>query len=155
MSAARRRATNNGSGASLRAQPIEQGAPPPAPDVRSGVDAPLAQVPLVRAQGEELLLGPLDERELDAVIERTLGTSLLKAALHQLHEVSGGNPFFALEIAKEALRTGRRLTSEELPPIPTDLRKLVNARIGRLDPSTRELLLVVAAAVRPTATLLE
>ena len=89
------------------------------------------------------------------MIERTLGTSLLKPALHQLHTVSGGNPFFALEIAKEALRTGRRLTSEELPPIPTDLRNLVNARISRLDSTTRELLLVVAAAVRPTATLLE
>jgi DNA-binding CsgD family transcriptional regulator len=123
--------------------------------VRSGIEAPLLQRPLVRAQPEELLLGPLDERELEAVIERTLGTSLLKPALHQLHDVSGGNPFFALEIAKEALRTGRRLTSAELPPIPSDLRKLVSARISRLDPTTRELLVIVAAVVRPTATLLE
>jgi DNA-binding CsgD family transcriptional regulator len=123
--------------------------------VRSGAEAPLVQGPSVRPPPEELLLGPLDEWALEAVIERTLGTSLLKPALHQLHDVSGGNPFFALEIAKEALRTGRRLTSDELPPIPTDLRNLVNARIGRLDSTTRELLLVVAAAVRPTATLLE
>ena len=123
--------------------------------VRSGTEAPLVQGPLVRPLPEELQLGPLDGRELEVVIERTLGTSLLTPALHQLHEVSGGNPFFALEIAKEALRTGRRLTSAELPPIPPDLRNLVNARISRLDPTTRELLLVVAAAVRPTATLLE
>ena len=123
--------------------------------VRSGTEAPLVQGPSIRPQPEELHLGPLDERALEAVIERTLGTSLLKPALLQLHTVSGGNPFFALEIVKEALRTGRRLTSEELPPIPTDLRNLVNARISRLNPTTRELLLVVAAAVRPTATLLE
>ena len=123
--------------------------------VRSGTQSPLVQGPPIRPQPEELLLGPLDERALEAVIERTLGTSLLKPALHQLHSVSGGNPFFALEIAKEALRTGRRLTSEELPPIPTDLRNLVNARISRLDSTTRELLVVVAAAARPTATLLE
>ena len=123
--------------------------------VRAGTHAPLVSGPSVRPEPDELLLGPLDERALDAVIERRLGTSLLEPALHQLHDVSGGNPFFALEIAKEALRTGWRLTSAELPPIPTDLRNLVNARISRLEPATRELLLVVAAAVRPTATLLE
>jgi predicted ATPase len=123
--------------------------------LRSGSASPLMRRAAVRVEPDELQLGPLDQAALEALLSQALGQQLRKAALRELHEVSRRNPFFALETAREAIRTGRRLDGGEPFPIPDDLRNLLEARLRRLDEHTRDLLLVVAAASRPTSALLQ
>ena len=75
--------------------------------------------------------------------------------LKGMHETSGGNPFFALEIARAMLRGDTRATGQALP-IPRNLRDdLVRDRVGTLPSFVQELLLYASACARPTVELLE
>ena len=108
---------------------------------------------LERALPEERLLrvpiGPLDFVPLNAVLHERLGTALPRPVLHRIHELSGGNPFFALELARrpELLDSGHAL--------PPTLDRLVRGRIDALPEQARRALLAAAAASQPTVELVE
>ena len=123
--------------------------------LRSGSVSPLVQRASLPVELDELRLGPLDEASLEDLLRQAVGQHVRKATLRELHDVSGGNPFFALEIARESVRTGRYLEDGEPFPIPDDVRNLLEERLRRLDERTRDALLIVAAAARPTSTLLQ
>ena len=79
-----------------------------------------------------LSIEPLSVDELAELVRARLGTSFPPAILHAMHETSGGNPFFALEIARATLRGDTRATGQALP-IPRNLRDdLVRDRVGTL-----------------------
>lgn len=65
----------------------------------------------------------------------------------------GGNPFFALELGRELQRHGIQLEPQAPLPLPSSFGALLGGRLGRLPEPTREVLLVVALAGRPTANL--
>ena len=84
-----------------------------------------------------------------------LDASFPPPILKGLHETSGGNPFFALEIARATLRGDTRATGLALP-IPRNLRDdLVRDRVAALFPLVKEMLLFASACSRPTVDLLE
>ena len=102
-----------------------------------------------------LSIEPLSVDELAELVRARLGTSFPPAILHGMHETSGGNPFFALEIARATLRGDTRATGQALP-IPRNLRDdLVRDRVGTLPSFVQELLLYASACARPTVELLE
>ncbi len=114
---------------------------------------------LGRALPEEhvgrLSIEPLSVDELAELVRARLDTSFPPAILHSMHETSGGNPFFALEIARATLRGDTRATGQALP-IPRNLRDdLVRDRVGTLPSFVQELLLYASASARPTVALLE
>ncbi|HEY8723510.1 MAG TPA: AAA family ATPase [Gaiellaceae bacterium] len=109
---------------------------------------------LERAVGDRLQraeLGPLALGAIGAMIHERLDIGLPRPVLLQVHETSGGNPFYALELARALQR--RTATTDSLP-VPQSLRALVRERIANLPAETRETLLVVAAAAEPTPDLL-
>ena len=84
-----------------------------------------------------------------------LGVGLPPPSLTSVAETSGGNPFFALEIARATLRGDTRATGLALP-IPRNLRDdLVRDRVGSLPSSLQEVLLYASASSRPTVALVE
>jgi DNA-binding CsgD family transcriptional regulator len=96
----------------------------------------------------------LDRLSLAAVqeiLKNRLGRSLPRPLLVRLYETSGGNPFFALEIARELIRSDVGPTDPL--PVPPDLRRLVQQRLGRLSDSARQALLAAAALGEPTPAL--
>ena len=93
---------------------------------------------------------PLGTRQLHAVISQRLGRTLSRPALLRIAEISGGNPFFALELARA---TGDGPSSAD-QPLPAGLAELVRRRIGRLDDHVRTLLLTAACVADPTVELL-
>jgi DNA-binding CsgD family transcriptional regulator len=102
-----------------------------------------------------LAVAPLSLDQLADLVQDRLDARLPPSALKGLHEMSGGNPFFALEIARATLRGDRRATGQALP-VPRNLRDdLVRDRLGVLPSLVRELLLYVAASSRATVALLE
>jgi hypothetical protein len=77
-----------------------------------------------------------------------------RAALVRIHEASGGNPLYALEIAHGLDRGDPRQVGARLP-VPASLRELVAERIPALAPDARAALLAAAASSQPTVELVE
>ena len=114
---------------------------------------------IARALPEErvtrLSVEPLPVDDLAELLRERLDTSFPQSILKGLHETSGGNPFFALEIARATLRGDTRATGQALP-IPRSLRDdLVRDRVGTLPSMVKEMLLYASACSRPTTELLE
>ncbi|MEO3760953.1 AAA family ATPase [Mycobacterium sp. B14F4] len=93
-------------------------------------------------------LGPLSLGALHALISARLSRSLPRPTLVRIGEISGGNPFYALELA-HAIEAGG---SDSM--LPATLAELMRQRIGRLERETRVLLLAAACAAAPTIDLL-
>jgi DNA-binding CsgD family transcriptional regulator len=96
-------------------------------------------------------VGPLSAGALHRFLRDRLGTSFARQTLLRIHERSGGNPFFALELA-------RVLDADVDPleplPVPETLEELVRARIDALPASTRRALAFAAALGAPSEALL-
>jgi DNA-binding CsgD family transcriptional regulator len=99
-----------------------------------------------------LYVGALTLGALGRILQR-LGTVLPRPVLRRLHAVSGGNPFYALEIARALERRGERVAPGEPLPVPENLHDLVHDRLAELPAGVRELLLATAALSQPTVDL--
>jgi DNA-binding CsgD family transcriptional regulator len=101
----------------------------------------------------EIRVGPLDPDSIVTLIRTETGRSSSPLEAARIAEVSGGNPFYALEIARAAARGDRGVTGQSIP-IPKSLRDdVVRDRVARVPRTTRDALLVVASAARPTTHL--
>lgn len=96
-----------------------------------------------------LRVSPLSLDGLHSLLSERLGRTLARTTLVRIAEISGGNPFYALELA--------RVLDDESGPhvaLPDSLAALVSARIGRLSSDVGDVLLIVAAAAAPTVELI-
>ena len=100
-----------------------------------------------------LRLGPLSLGALQRLLRARLELVLPRPTLRRVHERAGGNPFFALEIARALQRREGNAAVGEVP-VPRDLDALVRERLAPLPESTTESLLVVSAAAEPSIPLL-
>ena len=78
---------------------------------------------------ERLHVGPLSPGALHAILRDRLGRVFARPTLLRLHEASGGNAFFALELAR-ALPTD--VDHTQPLPVPETLEALVRARLDAL-----------------------
>ena len=117
-------------------------------------DAELSDVATaLAAPVRRMHLQALDLAAIDALVHREVGLSLRRPALAWLHGVSGGNPFFALEIARAMQRTGGRPGFEGLA-LSTSTGALVRERLAALPVSTLWPLAAAAALGQPLITTL-
>ncbi len=78
------------------------------------------------------------------LVRRALGEAFPRPLLVGIHRAAGGNPFYALEIAREIQRVGSPPPGQPLP-VPSDHRELAMLRLRRLPRATRDVLAQVAA----------
>ena len=120
---------------------------------RSSAGELLAALPESRTEHVEV--GPLSLASLHRLFEQRFGRSFPRVTLVRIEAASGGNPFYALEIARSLLKQGATVTPGAPLPVPSTIGGLVAARIGALPSPTRRALLLAAASSEPTlATLL-
>jgi DNA-binding CsgD family transcriptional regulator len=100
-------------------------------------------------------LAPLSREGLQELLVTRLDAAPPRPLLRRIHEASGGNPFYALEIARYLAGQEIRHVDVEGLPIPRALHELVRDRLAGLAPSTRAVLPAVAALAAPTVSLLE
>src|SRR5246500_3713820 len=100
---------------------------------------------VVRIRVRPLALGGLHTLFLEK-----LGRSFPRPTMVRIAEFSGGNPLYALELARAM--GGRSQESEAA--LPATLAGLVRARIGRLEDDARDVLLAAACTADPTVDLL-
>jgi DNA-binding CsgD family transcriptional regulator len=106
---------------------------------------------LARPDGlDRLHVSALSLGGLHALISARLGRSFPRPTMVRIAEISGGNPFYALELAR-AIDTGSAGAQSTLPGT---LAELMRMRIGRLDPGVKNLLLAAASVATPTVELL-
>jgi DNA-binding CsgD family transcriptional regulator len=95
-------------------------------------------------------LGPLSLAALGRIVAASLGRPLPRPSLVRIAQASGGNPFYALEIARLAADQGpERAAGAGLVPVPADLCKLTADRIRRLPQAAREAVLLAAVVSEP------
>ncbi|OBB71303.1 LuxR family transcriptional regulator [Mycobacterium sp. 852014-52144_SCH5372336] len=93
-------------------------------------------------------VGPLSLGGLHALISTRLGRSFPRPTMVRIAEISGGNPFYALELARAIDAGGSQSV------LPATLAELMRRRIGRLRPEAQALLLAAACEAAPTVGLL-
>ncbi|ORA37827.1 hypothetical protein BST13_07245 [Mycobacterium aquaticum] len=98
---------------------------------------------------DRISVAPLSIGTLSRVISERLGRNLPRPTMVRIHQISGGNPFYALELA----RTIDTQAAVVEMPLPGTLAELVHARIRNTAAGTREVLLVVACVAVPTVEL--
>jgi DNA-binding CsgD family transcriptional regulator len=109
---------------------------------------------IARLPSRSLLIGPLSVEATALLMREHLGVEPPREALLEIHRLSGGNPFFALELGR-ALNRGEKGPTGLSIPIPRTLRDdLIHQRVGTLEQDARDVLVAAAAVARPTPTLL-
>jgi ATP/maltotriose-dependent transcriptional regulator MalT len=118
---------------------------------------PEAALELERAFSEERLtrlsLGPLSLGELHRLLEERLGLELTRPELIRVQEASAGNPFFALELGRELVRTNTRPVAGRTLPVSGSLHELLDGRLARLPTDAGDVVLFAAVLARPTIEL--
>ena len=117
-------------------------------EARSGAGAGWLQLPRPDAVNR-IRLHPLGVHDLHAAVSARLRRSFSRPTIGRIHQVSGGNPFYAIELA--------RTIDERVPGVetslPRTLAEVVRARIGNLDPDVHDALLAASCMSAPTVEL--
>ncbi|MQY31567.1 hypothetical protein NRB56_71760 [Nocardia sp. RB56] len=97
---------------------------------------------------QRISLRPMSLGALHAVLSDHLHRTFPRPVMVRIHEVSGGNPFYAIELGR-ALQDG----APGGIPLTSTLAELVDARLSRLSARVQAVLLAVACAAAPTVRL--
>ena len=96
-------------------------------------------------------VSPLSLGGLQTAISQRLGRRLPRPTMTRISEISGGNPFYALELARAMDGEPADLHSRLFPDT---LAELVQMRIGRVNQEARDMLLTAACVADPTVDVL-
>src|SRR5207244_681100 len=98
-----------------------------------------------------LTLGPLDPADVGRVLRRKLGWAPAWPRVLRIAELSRGNPFYALEIARS--RGSVRSEGELDQPLPERLADLVHSRLAALPARARSVVEATSVLRAPTVDL--
>ena len=113
------------------------------------------ELPLLRSDPDRIhriRVGPLTLGALHQMLRTRTGWSFPRPTLTRIEQISGGNPFYALELARGARREG---TADPSSPLPQTLAQLVRTRIDGIRPEVQPALLAAAALGEPTVELVQ
>jgi DNA-binding CsgD family transcriptional regulator len=120
----------------------------------SGVTDPLSLVASLPDGVDRLTIGPIAPGALGRLLRR-LEDDFAPPLVRRIHEASGGNPFFALEIGRALRGEDALLNPGEPLPVPSNLRELLRRRVTALPRSARDAALLVASSAHPAVPLVE
>ena len=123
---------------------------------RSSTDATLpdAVADLSPERVTRVSVSPLGPEATDRLLDESLGLRLAPTVLRRVHRMSGGNPFYALEVGRVVQARRREQAADEIA-LPDSLTGLLRERLASLTPDARAVLVHAAALSQPTAPLLE
>ena len=103
---------------------------------------------------ERLDVGPLSVGATHQILHPLLPHGVPRPTLLRLHEASGGNPFYALELGRALAADGVERDPTQPLRVPKRLEDLVADRLDGFTGATREALTLVSADARLTPALL-
>ena len=96
----------------------------------------------------------LGAEAIDRLIDESLDLQLAPTMLRRVHAISGGNPFYAVEIGRAMQARGMERATGEVP-LPESLTGLLRERLEALPHDARAVVAHAAALSQPTTALLE
>ncbi len=93
-----------------------------------------------------LNLAPLPTAAVAELVQDRLGVALPDVVVRQVHATSGGNPLFAVELARAWVERGR----PSKVPVPASLQALLAGSLSAVAADTQQLLEAVATLTRPS-----
>jgi DNA-binding CsgD family transcriptional regulator len=116
----------------------------------AGSSCATAELDLARvSEMQRITVAPMTLGALHDMLRKRLGRSFSRPTLVRIHETSGGNPSYALELA----RAMDDPTTVDTAILPGALVDVVRTRAGSLDADVQEALLAAAAMSSPTVAL--
>ncbi len=103
---------------------------------------------------QRLAVEPFSVGAIHRLLWGRLALNLVRPELVRVHDIAGGNPFFALELGRAIARGAVRVDSADVA-LPESLSALVTDRLRVLPARVRNTLVAVAALAAPSVTLLE
>ena len=122
--------------------------------VEAGEDARV-QLAAAFPEDRRMRLGSLSVGATHRLVRERLGVALPRPLLLRVHAASGGNPFYALEIARALQRADGSPEAGTGLPLTAPLQDLVQARLVVLPRAVQETLLVVASLAAPSVSVVE
>jgi DNA-binding CsgD family transcriptional regulator len=122
---------------------------------RAGLESGLLDDLRRTRRRSEIEVGPLDAAALHQVVQGHMGVALPRPLLREVHQASGGNPFYALEIVGMLSRSDVSIEAGQPIPVPDSLHDLVHGRLLSLPPESCDFLLAAAAHAHPTLSITE
>ena len=114
--------------------------------------ADTTQLPVERLFRDRLarvVLGGLDLGELHRLLADRLGQPLPRPTLVRVHDITRGNPYHALELAR-SLGGSESAGVVLSTALPADVDGLLRDRLAQLEPTVRDVVAVVALSPRPS-----
>ncbi|MBB5869963.1 DNA-binding NarL/FixJ family response regulator [Allocatelliglobosispora scoriae] len=102
----------------------------------------------------EIMLSALPAPLLKELVHRRMPETPTGSTLDRICAASGGNPLYALELARTLAHAGPADRPDDPLPVPERLRHLLADRLSALPPVAGPVLLLVAASARPGRELL-
>jgi DNA-binding CsgD family transcriptional regulator len=121
---------------------------------RASAGAPARYADLCPPPRLELSLSPLTEYDTADLLRDRFGPVLSLLTIARVHQASGGNPLFAIELGRALVARGGSVGPGDPLPVPERLRALLAERLASLAPEVSAVLLRAAALARPTRALL-
>ncbi len=86
---------------------------------------------------QDVPLADLDEEASESLIKHMAQTPMDDVHVSQLRSLSGGNPYFLIELTLEFLadRLGTMATPQDIVPIPVSIRQVLERRLAQLSPA--------------------
>ena len=122
--------------------------------LRLGVDSALRLEELGDFAVERLNVGPLSLGATQRVLHRELGVTYRRSVIRRLVETSGGNPFYALELARALERAGEA-PADEPPALSQTLDALIADRLDGVSETAHRLLGLLSLLPEASTKLLE
>jgi DNA-binding CsgD family transcriptional regulator len=104
---------------------------------------------------QHIRLGPLSLSALFHVIRDHTGLDLARPMLARITDESGGNPLYALELARALAEHGGPARPGEPLPVPNSLEGLIESRLAGTPPEWADVLLALALSTEPIGDDLE
>ncbi|MBS2533717.1 AAA family ATPase [Catenulispora sp. NF23] len=102
----------------------------------------------------EIALGNLPGPVVSELLRTRLGLRPTDKLSQRIRDAAGGNPFYALELGRAALRSGTVVQPGDPLLVPERLRGLLADRLHALPKAARDALLLISTAARPPRELL-
>jgi DNA-binding CsgD family transcriptional regulator len=112
-------------------------------DTETSLERSLAGAEVMRVE-----LGPLSVGALSRIVHQRLGASVSLPLMRKIHDATRGNPFYAVELARQSLERGAF-------SLPRSVGALAEDRLSKLPRSTSLALLDVAALSDPVVGLVD
>jgi len=125
--------------------------------VRTGMAAglPIDLAGMVGGRVTSVRVGPMSYGALHSLLHERTSLSFARPDVRRIHDTSGGNPFYALELARELHAVGAERALGQPMALSPSLSELLARRLAGFHDGTRDALFIAAAASRPTVRLIE